>query len=131
MEFRTLAHTDLRVSRACFGTMTFGNQVDEAGASRIFHACVDAGINFFDTANVYNAGASEAITGKLVAPRRSEIVLASKVRGKMGDAPDEQGLGREAILKAIDASLSRLGTDYLDIYYLHQPDNAGPFDETL
>jgi 1-deoxyxylulose-5-phosphate synthase len=131
MEQRQLLHTDLTVSRACFGTMTFGSQVDESAAARIFSACLDAGINFFDTANIYNLGVSETILGKLLKGRRDRIVLASKVRGKMGDGPEEQGLGRAAILKAVDESLQRLGTDYLDVYYLHWPDYAVPLEETL
>ena len=89
MQTRTLQHTDLHVSRACFGTMTFGSQVDEPAALRIVDRCLDAGVNFFDTANVYNKGASEVIVGKALKGRRDKVVLASKVRGKMGDGPDE------------------------------------------
>src|SRR5215467_280169 len=124
MQTRTLLHTDLSVSRACFGTMTFGSQVDEPAAFRITDRCLDAGVNFFDTANVYNHGASEEILGRALKGRRSAVVLASKVRGKMGDGPDESGLSRAAIERAIDESLRRLQTDYLDLYYLHQPDYA-------
>ena len=131
METRTLPHTDLCVSRACFGTMTFGAQVDEAAALRIVDRAIDGGINFFDTANVYNHGVSETIVGKALQGRRDRVVLASKVRGKMGDGPDETGLSRAAIRKAIDESLRRLGTDYLDLYYLHQPDYDVRIEETL
>jgi 1-deoxyxylulose-5-phosphate synthase len=131
MENRTLPNTGLSVSRICFGTMTFGAQVDEPAAARIFDRCLDAGVNFFDTANVYNAGESERILGRLMAGRRDRIVLASKVRGKMGEAPHEQGLSRAAIMEAIERSLERLATDYLDIYYLHQPDYTVPIEETL
>ena len=131
MEFRNLPKTGLRVSRLAFGTMTFGAQTDEATAQRIMDCCLDAGINFIDTANVYNGGAAETIVGKTLRGRRDKVILASKVRGKMGDAPDETGLSRSAILKAIDASLARLGTDYLDLYYLHQPDYDSPIEETL
>lgn len=131
MQTRTLPHTDLTVSRACFGSMTFGSQVDEAAARRIVDYCFDAGINFIDTANVYNKGASETIVGKCLKGRRDKVVLASKVRGKMGDGPDESGLSRKAILKNIEDSLRRLDTDYLDIYYLHQPDYDVPIDESL
>ena len=131
MQTRTLKHTDLTVSRACFGTMTFGAQVDEASALRIFDRAMDGGINFFDTANVYNKGASETIVGKAMKGRRDKIVLASKVFGKMGDASDESGLSHAAIHKGIDDSLRRLGTDYLDLYYLHQPDYDIRLDETL
>ena len=131
MESKTLTHTDLTVSRACFGTMTFGSQVDEAAAMRIVDSAIAGGINFFDTANVYNKGASEVIVGKALKGRRDKVILASKVRGKMGDAPDESGLSRAAIHKGIDESLRRLGTDYLDIYYLHQPDYDVRIEESL
>ena len=131
METRTLKHTDLTVSRACFGTMTFGSQVDEATAARIIDLCIDHGVNFFDTANVYNKGLAEAIAGKALKGRRQKIILASKVRGKMGDAAGESGLSKRAMLRAIDESLQRLQTDYLDLYYLHQPDYAVPIEESL
>jgi len=131
MDYRTLPNTGLKVSRASFGTMTFGAQTDEAAAGRIIDMCLDAGVNFIDTANVYNNGLSEIIVGKLLKGRRDKVVLASKVRGKMGDGPDESGLSRAAIHKAIDASLQRLQTDYLDLYYLHQPDYDVPIEETL
>ncbi|MCL5006101.1 MAG: aldo/keto reductase [Acidobacteria bacterium] len=131
MEFRTLPNTELKVSRVSFGTMTFGGQTDEATARRIVDRCFDAGVNFFDTANVYNKGAAETIVGKLLRGRRDKAVLATKVRGKMGDGPNDSGLSRVAIHKAIDHSLKRLGTDYVDIYYLHQPDYDVPIEETL
>ncbi len=127
----TLKHTDLAVSRICFGTMTFGAQTDEASARRILERCFEAGVNFIDTANIYNKGASEQMLGRLLQGRRGEVVLASKVRGKMGDGPDETGLSRWAVLKAIEDSLRRLRTDYLDLYYLHQPDYDVPLEETL
>lgn len=131
MEYRMLKKTELKVSRVSFGTMTFGSQADEGAARRMVDCCIDVGVNFFDTANVYNRGQAEVILGKALAGRRSSIILASKVRGKMGDGPDESGLSRAAIHKAIDASLKRLGTDYVDVYYLHQPDNSVPIEETL
>jgi len=131
MENRTLRHTNLAVSRVCFGTMTFGSQTGEAEARRMIDLCIDRGVNFFDTANMYNAGASETMLGEILKGRRQKIVLASKVRFKMGEAADEQGLSRAAILKAIDLTLGRLGTDYLDLYYLHAPDWQTPIDETL
>jgi aryl-alcohol dehydrogenase-like predicted oxidoreductase len=131
MEYRQLPGTDLKVSRACLGTMTFGSQVDEAAARNMIDVCLNAGVNFFDTANAYNKGRSEEILGRLFEGRRDRIILASKVFNKMGDGPDDSGLSRSAILKAIDASLKRLNTDYLDIYYLHQPDYNTPLEETL
>ncbi len=131
MEPVTLLHTDLNVSRLCFGTMTFGSQVNEADAIKIFDRCLDAGINFFDTANVYNQGASETILGKALRGCRDKVILASKVRGKMGEGPDESGLSRAAIYRAVDESLRRLHCDHVDIYYLHQPDYNTPIVETL
>lgn len=131
MEFRTLAKTGLKVSRLSFGTMTFGKQTDEATAHRMVDCCLDAGINFFDTANVYNLGAAESIFGKTLKGRRDKVILATKVRNKVGDAPDDVGLSRAAMRKAIDASLQRLGTDYVDVYYLHLPDYSTPIEETL
>ncbi len=131
MEQRLLAGTDLKVSRVSMGTMTFGSQVDEAAARHIMDRCLDAGINFFDTANSYNQGRSEEILGEILRGRRGRVVLASKAFNKMGDGPDDSGLSRAAMLKAADASLARLKTDFLDIYYLHQPDYKTPLEETL
>jgi aryl-alcohol dehydrogenase-like predicted oxidoreductase len=131
MEKRNLPHTDLSVSRVALGTMTFGAQTDETTARRMVDACLDFGVNFFDTANVYNHGASETILGNALRGRRERAVIATKVRGKMGGAPDENGLSRAAIRKAMEASLKRLGTDFVDIYYLHQPDYDVPIAETM
>jgi len=131
MDSRKLGHTDLTVSRICFGTMTFGSQMDELTAHRTLDYCVDHGIDFIDTANVYNRGESERITGKWLARNRRKVVLATKVRGKMGDAADEQGLSKAAIVKAIDASLQRLQTDHVDLYYLHHPDYDVAVEESL
>ena len=131
MEYRTLPHTDLRVSRLCVGTMPFGSQADEAASRRMVDRCLDAGINFFDTANMYQTGVAETMLGEAIKGRRDKLVIASKVRFKVGDDPDQQGLTRKAILRAIDESLKRLQTDYLDIYYLHAPDHATPIEESL
>jgi len=131
MEYRLLAHTDLKVSRLSFGTMTFGAQTDEAVARRMVARCLEAGINFFDTANIYNQGRAEMILGQALAGRRQNVILATKVRGQMENAPEETGLSRVAIHRAIDSSLRRLATDYVDIYYLHQPDYDVPIEETL
>ncbi len=127
----TLSTTGLNVSRLCFGTMTFGGQTDEPTAVRMIERAMGAGINFFDTANVYNGGTSEVMLGKALKGRRHRAIVASKVRGKMGDAPDQAGLSPAAIRRAIEESLKRLETDYLDLYYLHQPDYAVPIEETL
>jgi len=127
-----LQGTDLDVSRACFGSMTFGSQVKgQPLATQMVDRCLDAGINFFDTANVYQEGLSEEMLGAALKGRRDKVILASKVRGKMGEEVDQSGLSRAAVLRALDESLGRLKTEYLDIYYLHQPDYAVPIEETL
>jgi aryl-alcohol dehydrogenase-like predicted oxidoreductase len=131
IEKRKLQHTDLEVSRLCFGTMTLGKPLDQAGTNEVIGRCLDAGINFFDTANMYNAGVAETLLGTALKEKRHEVVLASKVFFKMGDAPDQQGLSRKAIWRAIDESLARLQTDYLDLYYLHAPDHTVPVEESL
>jgi len=130
METRTLPHTGLTVSRACFGTMTFGGQTDQRAAARIVDLAMDRGINFFDTANVYTDGRSETILGEFLKGRRDRVVLASKV-GVQPASPQAPALARRTILANIDASLRRLQTDYLDLYYLHRPDYATPVEETL
>jgi aryl-alcohol dehydrogenase-like predicted oxidoreductase len=127
----TLSKTGLKVSRLCFGTMTFGGQTDEATSVQMVERCIDAGINFFDTANVYTGGTSETFLGRALKGRRHRVVLASKVSNKVGDAPDQKGLSRTAIRRAIDESLQRLETDYLDLYYMHLPDYSTRIEESL
>ena len=131
MEMRTLAGTKLSVSRLCLGTMTFGAQVDQPTAASMLDLCLERGINFVDTANVYNKGASETIVGQVLRGRRDKVVLASKVGIRAGDEPHDVGLSRRTIQHQIEASLRRLQTDYLDLYYLHQPDESTPLEETL
>ena len=131
MKYNQLGDTGLFVSEICLGAMTFGGQADKAESARMIDYCFDRGINFLDTANAYNKGASEEILGEILKGRRNRIILASKVRNVMGPAPDEAGLSRKAIFRAIEDSLRRLQTDYLDIYYLHAPDYAVPIEETL
>jgi aryl-alcohol dehydrogenase-like predicted oxidoreductase len=131
MQTRTLPRTDLTVSRACFGAMTFGGQTDEPAAARMIDLCIDRGINFFDTANAYNKGQSEVILGNILKGRRSGLILASKVGTKTGEPPDASPLSRKSILANIDATLRRLQTDYLDIYYFHMPDYEAALDESL
>ena len=111
--------------------MTFGSQVSEADSLRIVDHCLDSGVNFVDTANVYNEGLSEEITGRCLKGRRDRVVLASKVRGAMGNPIRYEGLSRNAIKKSVDESLTRLQTDYLDLLYLHMPDNNVRIEETL
>ena len=128
---RTLPHSGLTVSRACFGTMTFGGQVDETAAARMVDLCLERGVNFFDTANSYTKTQSETILGKVLQGRRHSIVLASKVGVNIGEPPDVSPLSRKSILENLDNSLRRLQTDYLDIYYLHMPDYEAPLEESL
>ena len=129
MEYRVLGQTDLRVSRICLGTMTFGAQVSETDACAIVDEALDLGINFIDTANVYVKGTSETIVGKALAGRRDQIVLASKCAGAMSDDPADKGLSRAVVLRHVNDSLKRLNTDYLDILYLHFPDYDTPIAE--
>ena len=131
MMFKKLNRTDLNISRLCFGTMTFGKPADQATSTRMVDQCIEAGINFFDTANMYQLGVAETMLGEALKGRRKNVILASKVRFKMGEAPDQSGLSRKAILRAVEESLKRLQTDYLDIYYLHYPDYGVPVEETL
>jgi aryl-alcohol dehydrogenase-like predicted oxidoreductase len=131
METRTFKRSGLNVSRICFGTMTFGSQTDEATAFTMVDACLERGVNFFDTANVYNAGQSETMVGKALKGRRDRVVLASKCAAKMGPEPTQAGLSRAAILRAAEDSLRRLQTDYLDVYYLHWPDYTVPIEDSL
>ena len=131
MENVILSGTDLKVSRLCFGTMTFGGQVDAVGAQAMVDRCLTVGINFFDTANVYTQGASETLLGQALKGRRKQVVLASKVGMTGPEVSAERRLSKEAMLQGIDDSLRRLQTDYLDIYYLHRPDYSVPIEETL
>jgi 1-deoxyxylulose-5-phosphate synthase len=126
-----LPHTDLVVSRLCFGTMTFGKPLDQLGSTRLIDRCIDVDINFFDSANMYQFGAAESMLGDAVKGRRDKLVISSKVGFKIGDDPDQKGLSRQAILGAIDGTLQRLKTDYLDIYYFHVPDHTVPITESL
>ena len=131
MDQVTLSSTGLKVSRLCFGTMTFGGQTDEPAAVQMVERCLDEGINFFDTANAYTGGQSEILLGRALKGRRDRAIVASKVANKVGDAPDQKGLSRPAIRRAIDDSLKRLDMDYLDLYYMHLPDYLTPIEESL
>src|ERR1039457_2893027 len=131
MDNTILKGANLKVSRICFGTMTFGGQTDEPAARRMIDCCLDSGINFLDTANMYTSGASEEILGRCIQGKRDRVILATKVRNKMGEGADLAGLSRAAIMRAIDDSLRRLATDYVDLYYLHWPDYGVPIEETL
>ncbi|WP_429818004.1 aldo/keto reductase [Ensifer sp. B1-9] len=141
MEYVRLGATGLKVSRLALGCMSFGEPdrgnhqwtLTEAEARPLFRKALDAGINFLDTANVYSDGTSEEIVGKLIKEhgRRDEVVLATKVFGRMNTSPNGAGLSRKAILSEVDNSLRRLGTDYIDLYQTHFWDNDTPVEETL
>ncbi len=131
MDYRGLGRTGVRVSPLGLGTMNFGDRTAEADSIRIVDAALDAGINLVDTADVYNAGESERIVGKALAGRRDAVVLATKVHFRTGAGPNDQGNSRLHILRACEASLRRLGTDYIDLYQVHRPCPEIPVDETL
>ena len=131
MQYRQLGTSGLRVSPLCLGTMNFGGPTDAADAARIIAASRDAGINFIDTANVYTEGRSEQITGDAIRPHRSHWILATKVNGATGTGPNDRGSSRKAIMDAAHASLKRLATDYIDVYYLHREDLATPLAESV
>jgi aryl-alcohol dehydrogenase (NADP+) len=131
MDYAYLGKSGLRVSRLCLGTMDFGAGMDEATAATVVDMAREAGVNFIDTADAYNKGASEGIVGKLIAKDRDGWVLATKVGQQDGPVHRKQGLSRKWMLHAIDGSLRRLGTDYVDIYYLHHRDRDTPLVETI
>jgi 1-deoxyxylulose-5-phosphate synthase len=133
MEYRSLGRTGVMVSPLCLGAMNFGGPTDEAESIEIINRALDAGINFIDTANVYNRGESERIVGKALKEngQRDKIVLATKVHGTMGEGPNEQGNSRYHIIQACEDSLRRLHTDHIDLYQLHRPSLTLPQDETL
>jgi aryl-alcohol dehydrogenase-like predicted oxidoreductase len=131
MDYRLLGRTGVRVSPLCLGTMNFGGVTNEDDSIRIIHAALDAGVNFVDTANVYNDGQSEVVVGKALRDRRDKVVLATKVHFKVGEGPNDEGNSRLHILKACDDSLRRLQTDYIDLYQIHRPNLEIPVDETL
>lgn len=131
MDYRTVGATGVQVSPLCFGTMSFGSEADEETSAAMYRRVRDAGINFFDTANVYGGGRSEEILGKLAVGERDDIVIASKVGFPMKDDPNGQGLSRRHIIQSVEASLTRLGTDRLDFYFLHTFDPRTPIEQTL
>src|SRR4028119_1200945 len=131
MEYRVLGRTGAKVSPLCLGCMNFGWGTAEAEAIKIIHRALDEGINFVDTADVYGQGASETITGKALKKRRDGVFLATKVHGKMGEGPNDQGNSRLHIMQGCDASLKRLGVDHIDLYQIHRPQSGVPIDETL
>lgn len=131
MDFVTVGSTGVQVSPLCFGTMSFGSEADEQMSAQMFRRVRDAGINFFDTANVYGDGASERILGGLVADCRDEVVITSKVFFPAGEDVNARGLSRRHITRAVEDSLRRLGTDRLDFYFVHAFDELTPIEQTL
>lgn len=139
MRMRSLGKTGLKVSELCFGNMTFGGRgywktigdLAQEEADVLVGMALEAGVNFFDTANVYSEGIAEEMLGKALGHRRGEVILATKVRGRMGPGPNEVGLSRHHIMEACHASLRRLGTDYIDLYQVHSFDHETPLEETL
>jgi len=133
MEYRTLGTTGVRVSTHCLGAMMFGSwgNTDVDACVRMVHEALDAGINFVDTADVYSAGESERIVGTALADRRDEVVLATKVHGRMGPGKNDEGNSRLWITREVESSLRRLGTDHIDLYQIHRPEPETAIDETL
>ena len=139
MKTRFLGDTGVRVSELCFGAMTFGGkdywanigQVGQKEADDLVNIAIDGGINFFDTADVYSEGMSELLLGKALGTKRNSVVLATKVRGRTGSGPNDVGLSRRHIIDSCNASLKRLGTDYIDLYQVHSFDPRTPLEETL
>jgi aryl-alcohol dehydrogenase-like predicted oxidoreductase len=140
MEFRTLGHSGLKVPVLCYGTGTFGGSneffkawgsSDVAEATKLVDLCLDAGVNLFDTADVYSDGLSETILGKAIAGRRDDVLISTKTTFRLGKGPNDVGSSRYHLIRACEASLKRLGTDYIDIYHLHGFDALTPADEVL
>lgn len=131
MDYRNLGKTGVKVSQLCFGTMSFGDIADEDESAKMFKRCRDIGINFFDCADVYAGGRSEEILGKLMASERDELVITSKVASRVGDDINRRGSSRRHIQQQIEASLKRLKTDRIDVYFLHHFDSDTPVEETL
>jgi aryl-alcohol dehydrogenase-like predicted oxidoreductase len=131
MQYRSLGNSGLKVSPLCLGAMMFGAATDEATSHRIVHRAAEQGVNFIDTANVYNDGASEEVTGRAIAANRSHWVIATKLTGVTGSGPNDRGAARVHVIPAVEASLKRLGIEAIDILYLHRDDASVPQTETV
>lgn len=131
MEYATIGATGVQVSPLCLGTMSFGSEADEQVSGDMFHRARERGVNFFDTADAYGQGRSEEILGKLVAGHRDEVVIASKVFYPTGQDVNAQGLSRRHIVRAVEQSLKRLGTEWIDFYFVHAFDDRTPIEQTL
>src|SRR6201987_3341300 len=131
VEYRNLGRSGLKVSPLCLGTMMFGGATDEPTAQRIIAKAREAGVNFIDSADTYNGGRSEEGTGRAISKQGDHWVLATKLANATGEGPNGGGLSRKWIMRAVEASLRRLGPDYIDIYYLHKEDPGTPLAETV
>ena len=131
MEYCFLGSTGIQVSKLCMGTMTFGREADETTAKEIFNCCRDAGVNFFDCADVYSEGRAETILGGLITDCRNELVITTKFGSPMGTGLNDSGGSRRHLTASLEASLNRLNTDHVDIYFLHRFDEHTPLEETL
>lgn len=131
MKYRNLGDSGLKVSSICLGTMMFGGRADEMVSNEIIAHAADAGINFIDVADVYVKGKSERIVGKSISKCRSDWILATKLGNKMGTGPNQKGLSRKYMMDAVEDSLKRLDTDYIDIYYFHLDDYSTPLEESI
>lgn len=131
MEYRRMGKTGLKVSELCCGTMTFGSGTDQTTADKMVRKALDAGINFFDTANSYGDGASEVMLGNAISGARDQLVVATKFFNPMGSGVNDSGMSRLHIVQALEASLRRLGTDHVDLYYIHHVDRQTPLEEML
>ena len=131
MQFQNIRGTGLKVSKFCLGTMMFGGQTSKEESIRIIDYALDNEVNFFDTADTYTGGLSEAIVGEALEKKRDYAVIATKVRNPKGPLPNQMGLGRKHIIQNVEESLKKLRTDYIDILYLHHPDNDTPIEETI
>ena len=139
MKMRLLGNSGLKVTELCFGTMTFGGtsywgtigKQTQQEADRLIQIAIDGGINFFDTADIYSDGIAEQMLGKALNRKRKDVIVATKVRGRMGSGPNDVGLSRHHIIEGCNASLKRLGTDYIDLYQVHNWDHQTPIEETM
>jgi aryl-alcohol dehydrogenase-like predicted oxidoreductase len=131
MDTRTLGRSGIAVSRLCLGTMMFGGPTDAATSARLIARAAEAGINFLDTADGYNAGRSEEVVGAAIAGNRHAWVLATKIANRVGRGPNEGGLSRKWVMQGTEACLTRLGTDFIDVLYLHKEDHATPLEVTV
>ena len=131
MEYKLLGQTGVKVSQLCFGTMSFGGDADASESAKMYAACRQAGINFFDCADGYSRGAAEGILGNLIANERDDLIITSKCFVPTGEDINARGANRRHIVRAVEASLKRLKTDRLDILFMHRWDNTTPLEETL